>query len=366
MAKIAASLADVTRFSRSGPSESPISASLYGINHRQTSFAVPLNRDHQGFTFFTRPQLNLSLENLRHERRFIPLTTDNAVSLQRAIRTYLDPRLGFDTVSCPFVDNRQAFIPLLTNHIKSLGSWPDITVQTYTSKPGMYGEEFSFVDSSHRFYGAYDMTAKFRNMQGSPIMLMFQTWMIYMANVFEGVMMPYPDFLAYNEIDYNTRIYRLILNPAKTHVEQICATIAFPTSVPTGDMFNLDNADNQQPYNSALNELSIQFRCMGALYNDDILIHDFNQTVEIFNPNMADNRLSTMKKIPAYALDAFEGEGYPRINPNTYELEWYVTQERYAERVRQYEEYLSAITVGSPAAQVYPDSARELVRKLST
>lgn len=364
MAKIEASLSDVTRFSAMGPMDSPISSSMYGIGHRQLDWPVPIPRDHQGYTFFTRPQLNLSLENLRHERKFIPLTTENDASYQRAIRCYLDPRLGFDTVSCPFVDNTLAFIPLLTNHVRKLGPWPDLNVESYTAKPGMYGEEFGFVDGTYRVYGARDMTASFRNMMGSPIMLLFQTWIIYASNVFEGIMMPYPDFLAYNEIDYNTCIYRITLDPSKKYVEQIASTLAYPTGVSTGAVFNLDLGDGKTPFSDGGNTLDINFKCFGAQYNDDILIHNFNDTVEIFNPNMAADKISNMKKIPDYALAAFDGEGYPRINPSTYEMEWYVSQGRYAERAALYESHLQSIRVGSNSATVFPDPGRTIIRKI--
>jgi len=69
---------------------------------------------------------------------------------------------------------------------------------------------------------------------------------------------------------------------------------------------------------------------MGAEYLDDVLVYEFNNTVEIFNVNMRDaSRASSMVKIAPSLLTLFNNRGYPRINYNTYELEWYVTKEMY-------------------------------------
>jgi len=60
-----------------------IGNNLYGINMTQSQAAVPSARDAYGFTFFTRPQLNLSIYNLSNYRGFYNLLTDNALSYQR-------------------------------------------------------------------------------------------------------------------------------------------------------------------------------------------------------------------------------------------------------------------------------------------
>ena len=45
-----------------GSIDSAISKSFYGINHRQTPSAIQINKDYYGLTFFTRPELNLTLD----------------------------------------------------------------------------------------------------------------------------------------------------------------------------------------------------------------------------------------------------------------------------------------------------------------
>lgn len=338
-------LDDVFKTTPAGSINSAIGGVFYGINHRQTPGAVPINKDVYGLTFFVRPQLNLTNQNMRNERKFIPLMTQEPASIQRIVRSYLDPRLVYTdhhTYGCPFVDNFNPFIPLLTNHLISCTGWPDPVAETHTSKPGAYKEVFGYVDSNIDQYSSFDITATFRNMAGDPITLLFYTWLTYQANVFQGILSPYPDFLVNNEIDYNTRIYRLVLDKNKKYVQKIgCTGAAMPISVPLGSAFNFEH---DRPMNIANENISVNFRCFGYNYQDDIVIHEFNKSVQIFNPHMRDSNISSlMVKVPPEALSVFNNRGYPRINPRSYELEWYVGQDQYSRIIGEYERHMGAI-----------------------
>ncbi len=331
-----------------GSVDSAIGNAFYGINHRQLHSSIPVNKDTYGLTFFTRPQLNFSTPNLRGDRRYISLLTKNAESIQRIIRCYLDPRLNYDSspsLPCQYVDHQSAFIPILTNHLLTISGWPDVTVDSYLSKPGAYREVFSHVDAVSDIYSAYDITATFRNMIGDPITKMFLYWVHYQSLVYQGILVPYPDFLIRNEIDYNTRIYRLVLDSNKRFVQKIgCCGAAYPSSVPIGASFNLTETDKF--LNMSNQEIVITFKAIGAQYQDDILIFEFNKIVGIFNPSMATKEsLSIMKKVPISLLNLFNNRGYPRIDPNTYELEWYVSQEDYAAVSQQYEDHARALSI---------------------
>jgi hypothetical protein len=312
-----------------------LASAYYGINHRQTPAAIPINKDVFGLTFFTRPNLNLTLGNLRAVRLFNPLTTTNQYSLQRIIRCYLDPRSnqgansGQASVDSPMVDPQQAFIPILTNTLMSISGWPDVIVPHTASHEGVYKEVFGLVDGVTEFYGAYDITANFRNIPGDPVTALFLYWAHYMSNVYKGDMMPYPDMIVENEIDYQTRIYRLVLDPTKTKVQKIAACgAAFPTASPMGG--NSFNYDSEKPYNQSNEQISIPFECFGAIYQDPILLYTFNQTVCAFNDTMADQyRGSHYTKVPMGALGIFNNQGYPRIDPDTWELEWWVSNDLY-------------------------------------
>ena len=307
----------------------------YGLNHRQQAPAIPMNKDNYGLTFFTRPQLNMTSPNLRSDRIMVPLLTTTDKSWHRAVRCLLDPRLYYapgeesgGAIKCPLVDPMQAFIPLLTNALKSISGWPDTEVPTWTSPAGIYKEEWSIADGNSKHYGAFDLTATFRNFRGDAISKMFHYWCHYQSLVFEGRLSPYADMIAGNEIDYQTRIYRIILDPSMSKVQNIAACgAAFPVASPMGAKFDFSS---EKPYNDANSDIQIPFRCMGFIADDDILIRTFNTTVGIFNPDMYGEALGgAMVKLPLTEIEMFNFRGYPYINPDTFEMEWYVPAELY-------------------------------------
>lgn len=344
--RINTTIEDVLRYTPIGALDTAMGSVLYGINHRQTPTPVPLNKDNYGLVFFTRPQLNLSTENIRAERFMGPLLTQQAASIQRVIRMYLDPRLGASdsALQSPFVDNKNAFMPLLTNHCVSCTGWQDVLLDTYTSQPGAYREVYAQTDGVFKNYTTYDISATFRSMPGDPILQLMLFWEFYQAAVFEGKLIPYPDFLVQNEIDYNTRIYRLVLDQSKQYVQKIaCTGASFPINAPIGNSFNFES---DQPINMANKEITIQFKSVGARYMDDIVVHDFNKVVGIFNPDMRSSDMTkskTMVKIHMSELHVFNNMGYPYIEPNTKELQWYVPIADYNRMMGSYSRHLDAL-----------------------
>ena len=344
--RINTTIEDVLRYGPIGPLSTAIGSVFHGINHRQTPAPIPINKDNYGLVFFTRPQLNLTSDNIRAERFLGSLMSTQPNSIQRIVRMYLDPRLGAmdDGFTCPFVDNKNAFMPLLTNHCISCTGWQDVLLDTYTSQPGAYREVYSQVDGVFKNYTAYDISATFRNMTGDPITLLMLTWLFYQSAVFEGKLVPYPDFLVKNEVDYNTRIYRLVLDQSKRYVQKIaCTGASFPLNMPIGSAFNFET---ETPLNESTKEITIQFKSVGARYMDDIVVHDFNKVVGIFNPDMRPVDMSTnksMKQVPIGELQFFNNMGYPRIDPNTKELQWYVPIQEYNNVINSYGRHMKAL-----------------------
>ena len=347
-----------------GSMSKAIGNNMYGINFRQTGNPVPRSKDLYGFTFFTRPQLNLTRLNVTNYRGFYNLLTDNAISYQAFTRLMLDPRLQHTgKLICPFVDKNNAFIPILTNNVQSLSGWPDLTVPTYTSEAGQFGEEMSFVDGVTNHYESFDLDVTFKNTKGNPLLYFFYIWIKYQTLVFEGILNPYMDMIVENEIDYNTRIYRLVMDQQKRYVTYIAATGAsFPINVPTGSLFDF-NVDT--PYNSRQTEINIRFRSLGFIAFEDILKLEFNKTGAIFNADLRkvlefdlgngtdeskarDDATKVYKiagcnlvKLPhflAMSMDTsvfsnsffnVNHRAYPYINLVTNELEWWVDERRF-------------------------------------
>lgn len=317
--------------------ESTTGDQFFGFNHRNEGLIIEPNRDRYPMVFFTRPCLNMMSENLRKERLFSPLLSNNPTSYQSIIRATLDPeqQRGLrKTISAPirtpFVDMHNPFIPFLSNNLISMSGWPDIDVQVYNSHNGIYNDTFSYVDNVAKNYTAFEITANFRNLSGDPITAMFAYWVHYEAAVFLSQLVPYPDMIINNEIDYNTRIYSIILDPDKQYVQSIAATGAsFPISVPMGNKFNYEM---DRPYNDSNAQIPIRFHCNGTIYNDPILIKAFNDLQSDYHPNMGDaTRKINMVMLNRGELPVFNLRGYPRIDPDTYAMEWWVSKQTYAE-----------------------------------
>ena len=311
-----------------------IANNLYGLAHNSTRSPVPMNKDSYGLTFFTRPQLCFVDRNLRNDRMFYNLLTTNPYSVGRYVRCMLDPRMSVTSrVSCPFVDDRLGFIPILTNNITAISGWPDINMDTHTSKQGVRREAWSVADAPIDVLDAFDINCTFRNTKDEPIIMLFYYWIRYMALVFDGTFSPYLDFILENEIDYNTRIYRIVLDEHQRFVKKIAATGAsFPLNVPYARFFDFNDTS---PYNLQTKDIDITFKCNGATYNDPILIDEFNAVQGIFNGDMRINERGGnvdfssrgMEKIPPELKDQFNYRGYPYINPDTLELEWWLPRD---------------------------------------
>lgn len=324
---------DVLARSGVGNPGTAITETLYGLNHRSLANSVPINKDYYGLAFFTKPDLRLDEFNLLRMRKFNSMLTTQENSLPRAIRAMLDFRHNTHNEKSylsSLIDPKQVFIPLLTNQIITMSGWPDVELPTHTSDAGVYGEQFSYADGIAEIYRTYDLQVNFRNIPGDPITMMFYHWITYAAAVFEGTLSPYAKNIANNTIDYQTRIYRVILDSTKRFVQKIaCTGAAFPTTVPIGANFNFDT---DTPINRN-DQISINFRAIGAEYMDDIILYDFNRAVCIGNADMNDDQRKNaqMVKIPAEYIFLFNHLGYPRINPTTFELEWWVYNEQFTQ-----------------------------------
>lgn len=304
-----------------------IANTLYGINSQKTSSLVPLNKDDYGYVFFTRPQLNLTTFNLRGYRKFYDLLTKDENSILRYIRCMLDPKLEYiEGLKSPFVDNKNPFIPLLTNTIEQMGGWPDPVIESYTTPQGLKREQLSMVDSQLEIYSSFTIDCSFKNIVNDPVSLLFHVWGTYPTLTFQGILAPYNVFMLENALDYNTRIYRLIMDETRTYVKKISATGAsYPINIPMGRFFDFKSDGT---YNDQNNSINIRFECNGADYNDSILCKEFNMTSDIFNDDMYKLNKGesghNLVKVPSSMVSMFNYRAYPRINLDTLELEWYI------------------------------------------
>lgn len=357
---------------------------LSGFNyHRTGQQLVHNNRDNMGFTFFTRPCLNLTYDNLSSDRTLMDLRNAPVDSIGRYIRNMLDPWGArpeektksdsikwFDTQEAladknarirSLVNEANPFIPLLSNTLISLSGWQDISLSDYTSKAGIRNEQWAMADGFYHKTNVYEMNASFRNIEGDPISLLFQTWEKYIIACRENTMQPYQQFIIDRMYDYNTRIYRFIMDHTKTYIQKWAATIAFPLSIPFGNQFNYQEHRNFQEAN---NELPVTFKCMGADYNDPILFYEFNKLVEMFEPNLKINysdydfKTNSVKMVSDVyrkltASEKLKGTYFaiPIINFMTRELEWWVHNEVYKEYFMEYIPNLTGVPDAKPVTK---------------
>lgn len=297
---------------------------LYGFNHRMMPWATTRNTDRQGFTFFTRPDLRLSYDNLTKDRTFHLMNTKESESVWRWVRATLSPRRAKVLYPCPFVNNDNPFIPILTNNLESISGWSDVVVDPYTSEAGYYNEQYAQADGFSKDYSVKQLTATFKNQIQDPINRLFYIWTRYSMMVHEGVMDPYLSNIVLNIIDYNTRIYRFVMDSTGQYIQHVAATgAAFPLNSQLSSKFDFSR---QLPYSDANDTVSIQFTVMGMLYDDPILLMEFNNLVEAYCPYIVpEKRNGRYVALPLEYAKAMNGRGIPFIDLNTGKLDWYVT-----------------------------------------
>lgn len=312
-------------------------ANLYGMNHRGMPLATARNTDHYGYTFFTRPDLRLSYDNLVRDRNFALMNTREEMSIWRWVRSILDPRGSMALVgtnadalayNSPFVDKTNAFIPILTNNLETISGWSEIVVDPTTSEAGYYNEQVSIADGFAFDYSSRTMSATFKNQIQDPLNRLFHVWTRYSMLVHEGEMDPYLSNIVMNIVDYNTRIYRFVMDPTKQYIQHVAACgAAFPLNSNLSAKFDFTK---EKPYSEENDSVTINFQVMGSMYDDPILFWEFNQVVAAFAPFMNDNyRATRYKEITGPYLKAFNCMGLPWVDLDTGRLTWWVTNQEY-------------------------------------
>lgn len=326
---------NLTRQMGAGSEYGKFNDTFRGLNRLPNMLPLAAHKELQGLCLFTRPNLNLSYDNISLNRVLMNLLTNDTLSYQYAIRFLLDPTTyRLERVS-PLVDPNWPYINILSNTIQTLSPPPDIGIQVYRSPEGIMKETWLMNDSQAEYNGAFTMTATFQNFSGNGIIALFHSWIMYMGMIRTGPSVPHPKQRAHNEMDYNTRIERYKFNEAGTHLTQWFHTgAALPTnvSIGAGQGFNRESA-----YDTENNQVSVTFECVGAVYNDPIQLFEFNARIAMWNKNMADDKRSNyFTKIPRGWAAETNMHGYPRINLETGEMEWWLENDKYQQLTKRY------------------------------
>lgn len=319
---------DLFREQGFGSQKSRLTAALYGFDHESIGTHLDYPKEEYGMVFFTKPRLNLSYNNIKHDRVFAPMQSRSGLSIPRIVKAYLDPvEAIIGKRGSPLVDNNSPFITLLTQSCTQLSGWPDLYAKTYSSKPGLYGQTWAKPDGPAKFYEAFPISGTFNPGISDIVGDLFHKWVTYSLLVHDGTFSPYLDYIISNRMDFNTRIYVVVLDSTRTRVKKIsCCGAAFPQFTNTG----LDANYNREAPSIEAQPIQMQFTAMGVFYRDGIVAHAFNRTVQDWMPAMHDKyRNSYMVKLRAPYKRMMNNLGYPRINPLNSDWEWWVKKEDY-------------------------------------
>ena len=325
---VAEMMTKITTENGYGSVGSRVSQNYHGLNQLATPPGLPQNTDEYGYIFFTRPLMRLTYDNLIAERTLMPMMHTDKFSMFRAVRAYLDPVGAKTFYPSGLVDPKNPFITLMTNLCTTMSGWPNPQVDTYSSKAGIYKEQWSMYDGSSKIMGGFTLNATFKNIINDPISYLINTWGTYGSLVYDGTIRPYPEAAVMRYIDYQTRIIRLVLDSNHEYVQKwaACGT-AIPTVNNLGSSFDYDIS---KPVNPELDDVSVTFTCNIAMYNDPIIILEFNRSVAAFNPAMSDrNRDTYMRKLARKEIPLFNYLAYPRVDEKTSEMQWWVPIETY-------------------------------------
>jgi hypothetical protein len=303
--------------------------SLFGMSMTNTIPIHGSDGETQGHVFFTRPALRLDDANIRGVREFASLLNSKPASVSRWARCTLDPwlmdrivanTLGKEVLTCPLVNNTQAFIPALSNLCTSISGWPSRAVSTYVSKPGKHREVYMQVDGRSRKEGPVDMTLEFARLPGDPVSRLLELWGIYPEYIHEGYMYPYVSSILSWEIDYNFKFYRFSTDITGRYIQKYGTVIPGIIQV-SGQGSDMDY-NRSNPRKEIPNTVSFPVKFPAVEQNDPAILDDFNRTVLSFKPYMGGKyRDSTMRYVPIKWRKYFKGYMYPWVDLNTSELQ---------------------------------------------
>jgi hypothetical protein len=294
---------------------------------------LPNNADLTGFTFITRPKLNLSTTSLKQDRTLMALSTTDPNSLAFAIRCYLDtnfasrPDISGLAKYSAFFEHRSPFIIPLSNCLSSISGWPDPVIDTETTEGGFHSENLTFAKGSDRLAGSYDLTLSFREIQGSIILSIIYTWLKFIDLVTKGNTVAYPEDIDARRLCYTCSIYRFVVDPSKRIITKWAkATGCFPKSIPLGAAFNINE---NEIFISSMANYSIPFTVNKVEYMDPIIFRDFNRLSIKYNPdlhpNYRDKKVVQVKHVAEYNYFGLPyidtDQGLNRINFYAYNSE---------------------------------------------
>lgn len=301
---------------------------LKGIVHNDEIPLVPLKDKTKGRIFLTRPMFNMSSNNLQHNDTLRSLLSKDTNNIQTYIRQLLDPRLiylerGMKEVD--FLDNRLSFIAPFSNLVSSLTGFPDRTMPVTTSKPGPIGQTRTTPDGYFGHAGTVELDIEVDSINGSLFERIMSIWgtMISCQNLKEAS--PYMEDEVAGRTNWGGRLYSLELDATGTIVLGIAAvTDVYPLVDNIGKKYNFKRGESKERNTKSNYRL---IGTGGVDYEEPRLIFEFNEHSAMLNMELSAKIAGlphNLVKIPTSLKDKLGDTGYPYINDETMELEWWI------------------------------------------
>lgn len=269
---------------------------------------MPASDNLIGLMFLTRPEINLSDDNVRRSEGLVKLLGVGPSDYGSYIRGLLDRRWA-NGKTIPMLDNELPFISCLNEYLKTSTGFSDLSLSTNTSEPGLRQQVYQTINSKLDENGQFTISQTYYNPKPSIIQAIFQIWLTYISEVKSGdnQVYPYLDYLMCNRIDYDCRIYHLIMNKDSQYLESIFAGVqSIPTSFPAGSIANIDRTASTNR-GEGQDDFSIQFSTVGMRFDELSLINSFNR--------------HSFRYASGLYEDAIKGAGirFSEVEPNEYE-----------------------------------------------
>lgn len=257
---------------------------LHGIEASTVKFPHEKKQTTRRYAFFTRPQMNMQSNNLTRNPDLKGLISDSGGNIGNYVRCLLDPRLrGIEpSAKSLLLDHTSPWIVPFTNGIKTLTGWPDLETMIHVSKAGRLQNQHSMVDGTSRNFEAKTLTATFKQIETDPITMILKSMIHYVGGVTTENMVPYMDLLMANELDYNTRVYVIVLGNETQKIQHIsCTGASIITNAQVGNVYDITEGTPR----SDNNDISLTIHYDGVMYDNALIMNDFNRVTAMFNPN---------------------------------------------------------------------------------
>lgn len=311
-----------------GSDESRYQDLFYGMNRLPQIPHLPTFTENQGLIFFTRPELNLSYNNISGVRKLDSFCESEDVnSTAHAIKCALDPitQKQLSRKVSKLIDANNPYITYLTNLCLTMNQPPDIGIDTYTTPEGILREQWMIPDGVVETNGYYDISCVFANIPGNPVPMTIYAWLHYIHHLRFGPCVPHVENRRAGRMDFFTRIERFTLDKSGCIDQFWHSGASLPKNMSLGSFFAYNKLEPTSVDNK---QFTVQFGCVGSIANDPIQLAEFNMRMMRWNPKLADGvREREYIKINLMDYGITNYYGYPLIDLNTREMQWWIKRE---------------------------------------